>query len=232
MEKFTMENVLWILVGSIATILVTKLFEIFQSSKANKFELQKIYFERKISAAEEAIEDLQNEINGIEDFIRVYEKIPQSDITLLPQLLKELDDSRKDAEKRAKSSKKISNSMYMYFDFDDYLLSDKSNRRKLLDLSLEISKIDYDMEILSSIYQKYEDPQMKGIVFDDLKKRFPQYFPKLEKLVTLGRKAVEEARLQQKKIISEMKSHDFNNRKFIFKRIFKYFMAKKELTFK
>lgn len=42
MEKFTMENIIWILVGSIATILVTKLFEIFQSSKANKFELKKI----------------------------------------------------------------------------------------------------------------------------------------------------------------------------------------------
>ena len=90
MENSTIENVFYLLIGSIGTIVVTKLFELFQSSKAQKFELKKLYFERKISAAEEATEYLQNEIDSVESFMRVYEKIPTSDIELIPRLMEEI----------------------------------------------------------------------------------------------------------------------------------------------
>jgi hypothetical protein len=208
MEQFTLQNVLWLLVGSIGTIVITKLFEIFQSSRANKFELKKIYFERKISAAEEAIEYLQKEIDNTESIIRVYEKIPQSDISLLPRLTKEINNITEDAIEKEKTSKRISDSMYLYFDFEDYNINSHSNHINLLELSLAIYNIDFDMEIRAKILQESQDPAMRDIIYDDIKKRFPEYFPKLEELVKLGRKAVEEAKNQQKKIISEMKKYD------------------------
>ena len=209
MDKFTIENVLWILVGSIATIIVTKLFELFQTSKANKFELKKIYFERKISAAEEAIEYLQKEIDGVEGFIRVYEKIPQSDILLLPRLIEEIKSLTDDFKDKEKKAKELTDAMFMYFDFDEYQRGSALNSKKLLHLSLEIYDVDSDMEITARIYEEAKDNKFKEFVFEDLKKRYPNYFPKLEELVVLGKKAIEEAKQQQKKIISEMKKYDF-----------------------
>ena len=208
MEQFNIQNVLWLLIGSIGTIVITKLFEIFQSSRANKFELQKIFFERKISAAEEAIEYLQKEIDNLESVVRVYEKIPKSDILLLPRLIKEINGIIENAKEKEKSSRRISEAMYLYFDFENYNETSYMNHKNLLDLSLEIHKIDSDMEISAKIYEESQDPKMKEIIYDDIKKRFPEYFPKLDELVKLMRKVIDEAKQQQKKIISEMKKYD------------------------
>ena len=98
--------------------------------------------------------------------------------------------------------------MYLYFDFEDYNKSSHSNHIKLLELSLEIHKMDFDMEIRTKILQESTDPAMRDIVYDDIKKRFPEYFPKLEELVKLLKKVVEESRIQQKKIVAEMKKYD------------------------
>lgn len=77
------------LIGSIVTVVVTKLLEIFQASKSHKYELDRIFFEKKLAAAELAMtqytilsnslinlavlfERANNESNPIEDYLQTH----------------------------------------------------------------------------------------------------------------------------------------------------------------
>ena len=144
-----MEKILWGFVGSIVTILVTKIFEIYKNHRDNKFSLQKMYFEKKLNAAEEAISDLYEEITGISLYIRVYEKLAKSDIEKIPFIFKELEIFSKDTKNALEASRKIANRMYLYFDFDEYLEKVDSDLNTLLNISIEIRSLDSEMETKS-----------------------------------------------------------------------------------
>lgn len=204
-----MENAFWLLLGSLVTIVVSKLLELFQLSKANKFTLRKIYFEKKISAAEEAITDLYEEITGISKFIRVYEKIADSDIEKMPFIYKEIELLKKETKSVIESTDKIANRMYLYFDLYEYLEKSELYLDSLLNISTEIRSLDFDMEIKFKILKEYEDnKQMQDIIFKSIKELFPSYIPKLKELVELGHKAQVEAKKQLKRIKEEMKKYD------------------------
>jgi CII-binding regulator of phage lambda lysogenization HflD len=72
-----MENAFWFVIGSLLTVITTKFLEMYQTSRSHKYTLKKIYFEKKISAAEEAVTDLYQEVNGIRKFIRLYHFHPK-----------------------------------------------------------------------------------------------------------------------------------------------------------
>ncbi len=204
-----MENAFWLVIGSLITVVVTKLLELYQISRANKFTLKKIYFEKKISAAEEAISDLYNEITGISKFIRVYEKISKSDIEKIPFIYKKIEVLNKGTKEAIEATDKIANRMYLYFDFEEYIDNGKSNLDALLDISTEIRELDFDMEIKGKILNDFENnKEMQNIIFKEIKEKFPSYIPKLKTLVELGNKAQTEARKQLKKIREEMKKYD------------------------
>ena len=204
-----MENAFWFVVGSLITVVVTKLLEIYQSSKANNFTLKKMYFERKIFAAEEAITDLYNEITGISKYIRVYEKISKSDIEKIPFIYKELEILSKGTKEAIEATDKIANRMYLYFDFEEYIDKEKSYLDALLDIATEIRELDFDMEIKSKILKDFENnKEMQDIIFKEVKEKFPSYIPKLIELVELGNKAQTEARKKLKNVREEMKKYD------------------------
>lgn len=204
-----MENAFWLFAGSLITIIVTKLLELYQNSRANKFTLKKIYFEKKISAAEEAITDLYDEITGISKFIRVYEKIAESDIEKFPFIYKEIEMLNKETKGAIEATDKIANRMYLYFDFEEYIDKEKSNLDALLNISTEIRALDFEMEIKVKISKDFENnKEMQEIIFKDIKEKFPSYIPKLKELVELGYKAQIEAKKQLKKIKEEMKKYD------------------------
>jgi hypothetical protein len=50
-----MEAIMGGLVGSIFTVIITKILEIIQKSKEHKYSLQKTFFEKKLQSAEAAV---------------------------------------------------------------------------------------------------------------------------------------------------------------------------------
>lgn len=114
------------LIGSILTVVVTKLLDIFQSSKQHKYELETKFFERKLNAAETAMtqfnilygaminlgllyERMQNASNEVEDFLQ-------------NQLYKE---GQEQIELATNSSFLLSNSITLYFDLDSQFSHNK-----------------------------------------------------------------------------------------------------------
>ncbi|WP_445714116.1 hypothetical protein [Flavobacterium sp.] len=107
------------LIGSILTVVVTKLLEILQKSKEHKYTLQKSFFEKKLLAAEATItqytilsnaltnlavlyERIHNETNEVEDYLQN---------TLHQQAMQQL-------EVANNASFIVANSVTLYFDLD------------------------------------------------------------------------------------------------------------------
>jgi hypothetical protein len=107
------------LIGSILTVVVTKLLEILQKSKEHKYTLQKSFFEKKLLAAEATItqytilsnaltnlavlyERIHNETNEVEDYLQD---------TLHQQAMQQL-------EVANNASFIVANSVTLYFDLD------------------------------------------------------------------------------------------------------------------
>ncbi|WKZ71132.1 MAG: hypothetical protein QY331_07690 [Melioribacteraceae bacterium] len=204
-----MEKAFWLLLGSIITIVITKLFEIFQASKENKFTLRKIYFEKKIIAAEEAITDLYNDLNGISKFMRVYNKIANSKIEDFPFIYKEMEYLNEETKKAIDATDKIAHRMYLYFDFDEYMEKEESNLDALLDLSTELRSAESEIEIIIKVAKDFDKDQgAEEIALNKIKEKFEEYIPKLKELVQLGHRAQKDARMQLKQIKAEMKKYD------------------------
>lgn len=204
-----MEKAFWLLLGSVITIVIKKLFEIYQTSKENKFTLRKIYFEKKIIAAEEAITDLYNELNGISKFMRVYNKIANSKIEDFPFIYKEMEYLNEETKKAIDATDKIAHRMYLYFDFDEYIEKEDSNLDALLDLSTELRTAEFEMEMILKVAKDFEKHQgAEEVVLNKIKEKFEEYIPKLKELVKLGRRAQKDARNQLKQIKAEMKKYD------------------------
>lgn len=198
------DKFLWGLCGSIITIILNKLFELFKANRDNKFILQKIYFEKKIISAESAIIALYEQISGIDTYIRLYEKTIGTKVEQLPYIYKEIEYLNNESKTAIKAVGNIANTMYLYFDLDDYIDIDQSNMRKLIDITLEIRAIDYEIELDTKILNENQNNEFGKFIFEEIKKKYPEYFPKLKELVKIGYKAKADAMAQLIKIKKEM----------------------------
>lgn len=108
------------LIGSILTVVITKLLEMLQKSKEHKYNLQKSFFEKKLLAAEATItqytilstaltnlavlyERLNEEINEVEDYLQN---------TLHQQVMQQI-------EVANNASFIVANSVTLYFDLNN-----------------------------------------------------------------------------------------------------------------
>lgn len=69
-----MDAILGGLIGSIATVLITKILELIQKSKEHKYSLQKEFFLKKLASTESAVTQLYILLASIEALARMYER--------------------------------------------------------------------------------------------------------------------------------------------------------------
>ena len=105
------------LFGSIATVVITKLLDIFQSSKQHKYELEKKFFEKKLTAAEAAMTQYQILSNSLTNLSLLYQRLTleSNDVDDSIQLHLEKQGTQQ-LELASNASFIISNSINLYFD--------------------------------------------------------------------------------------------------------------------
>lgn len=204
-------NEFWIgifggLIGSILTVVVTKLLDIFHTRKSHQYELEKKFFERKLNAAETATaqcnillsslinmellyERYNNEYNKVEEFIQ--DNIYQQGMQQL--------------ELANNASFILTNSISLYFDFKtDYnqnqIIKEFYNSLSSLgplfhktNLTFEQYKTSIgtlNQEKTYSLYQKTEEEL--GEKMKDVSKSIKNFSNELQKLV-------EQMRIEMKK---------------------------------
>lgn len=157
------------LIGSILTVVITKLLDIFQSSKQHKYNLEKLFFEKKLSAAEAAMTQYSILSTALINIATLFERLPniQSKVeTYIQQhLLKEASIKLEIANN---AYFVIVNSISLYFDFNskfnqNNVISDFYNLLAAIGPISEKAEIAYDNFIESigsdleeSSYEKYK----------------------------------------------------------------------------
>jgi hypothetical protein len=75
---------LYVLLGSILTIVIGKLLDLIQKSQEHKYSLQKIFFEKKLKIAEAIVGNFQKVINVLQPISAVLTKV--TDLSTTPEI--------------------------------------------------------------------------------------------------------------------------------------------------
>ncbi|MGV3597531.1 MAG: hypothetical protein ACO1PI_06650 [Bacteroidota bacterium] len=103
------------LVGSVLTILTSKILDIIQKSKEHQYELQKLFFERKLHAAETTITQYTILYQAVNTLAILYEKFDQETGELENILAQQVVTQMEVANN---ASFMLANSITLYFDFE------------------------------------------------------------------------------------------------------------------
>lgn len=107
------------LIGSILTVVVTKLLEILQKSKEHKYTLEKSFFEKKLLAAEATITQYTILSNALTNLAVLYERIHNETNEMEDYLQDTLhQQAMQQLEVANNASFIVANSVTLYFDLD------------------------------------------------------------------------------------------------------------------
>lgn len=180
MENFG-TGILGGLIGSTLTVIISKLLELFQKSKEHKFTLQKIFFEKKLLAAEATITQYTILSNAFTSLIILHEKLIsdnlQTEDSVKNTLLKEI---LRLQEVSMNSSFIITNSINLYFDFNNNQLANNDIFNFYNVLGSSQINITYVNECYNN-YEVEEDEKSRELKFqsylianDELKSKLQQ----------------------------------------------------------
>ena len=143
------------LIGSSLTVVVTKLLDLFQKSKEHKYSLQKIFFEKKLLAAEVTIAQYTIMYKALSSLAVLYERLdfdPCGDIESYLQ-----DSLGEEAEKQMEiandASFIVANSITLYFDFETEFNEDEV----IKDFYNLLAKIEPAIIKKENTYREYQD---------------------------------------------------------------------------
>jgi len=158
------------LIGSILTIALTKILEMIQKSKEHRYSLQKEYFTKKLSAAEEAIAAWYRAANSIGAMAKLYTQFPYLKEGMNVSMFKILHSRLEDhLNKVYEASSQVRYSVFLYFDFDDEKYWDNDSLKLfysyLSSIANNVMIVDYGLDLLQ-LYKEdkninLEDEQIK-----------------------------------------------------------------------
>lgn len=154
------------LVGSILTVLITKIFDLFQKKNEFKYILKKEYFNKKINSLERASIQYNLLIGSIGNLAKLFLVISSKEINLEKNVLKNFKDSiDKQIEKVSQSVNDIGLAIFNYIDLEQ---KDYYNFQKVEELLLLIGrigmvnkKIHFLTESLNNCGNKIDEDKLK-----------------------------------------------------------------------
>ena len=109
------------LIGSILTVVATKILEIIQENRRHKYSLRKIFFEKKIRAIEAAVADWYSFASTFGCLKVLYEQVSDERQEFAPEVFKYINDNLSNQIQRiSQSSNKRSNTISLYLDIKDW----------------------------------------------------------------------------------------------------------------
>ena len=193
---------------SILTLIVAKYFEFKQKELEHNYNLESLFFEKKIEAAENAILNFSNELSFFNQHLVINEKLITAQLEDYPFLLKQREYVNQDYDE---DSKLIGNSvgkMYLYFDIEGYMFSDNDNYKKFIEITSELDKIDSEIKIQANLLEHFkENKVIQDKIFADISEKAKNYSPKIREMIELLNKAKDESYKNLKAIKSQMKKY-------------------------
>lgn len=151
-----MDAVLGGLIGSLATIAITKLLELLQKSKEHKYSLQKAFFVKKLETAEVAVRQWYVLSTSIGGLAKMYERAPVDEVGYDPEVFNAMHLKLTELVNQVDlSANSVANSFLLYFDMDEESLWDMNSLdkyfEKLSDIVTSANELRYYEELVPSI---------------------------------------------------------------------------------
>lgn len=205
----SVEVILAGLIGSIVTVIVTKVLDMIQKQKEYKYSLYKYFFERKIQAAEAAVSKWYSTASSLGSLSILYEQMSSGERELDYEIFMMMNDAfSSQLEQISKASSEISNTIFLYFDIEDTTFWDYEPFRKFLGCLSSIKSLDIPMKVALNFYDKYKETERKEFAWSEVERISKQYKPHFEELSSILDKAQREIVNLLRKVRLEMKKYD------------------------
>ena len=159
------------LIGSIVTVILTKVLEIIQKSKEHTYNLKQLYFQEKLKSAKRVISLSYITASSLGAISKLYEKIPILEEGIDRDIFIIMNDVfSKPLEKLYESSEQIEQTFLLFFDIND---KEFWENESLSNYFQKLSDIKFKVETINVIYDilpKIEGTNIEKKVKEDLVK--------------------------------------------------------------
>ncbi|MDH4222047.1 MAG: hypothetical protein OEV55_00760 [candidate division Zixibacteria bacterium] len=205
----SIEVILGGLIGSILTVIITKVLDIVQKGREHRYSLQKSFFEKKLQAAEAAVSQWYIIASSVGSFAKLYERMSNKEKELDYQVFRVMNESfSSQLQKLLEKSNEISNSVLLYFDIEDSDFWNYEPFGKYLDSLSSIVSLDMSMRIMVDIYDKVKGTKYESMAKNEIEKIKEQSKERFKDLSLILDKANKEIINLLRKLRSEMKKYE------------------------
>jgi hypothetical protein len=204
-----LETLLGGLIGSIITVVLTKILDLIQKSKEHKYSLQRAFFDKKLQAAEAAVSHLSMLTSAIGEFIVLHGQEYDTGQEVPYEVYKVMTESASGSwEKIREASNGLTNSLSLYFDVNEPFFWEQDHPKKLLSYLSTFQSSITQKHFLMDVEEKLEGTQFEGYFREHIATLDNKTNESGKEFVSLIKEVNKEICDVIKKIRAEMKKYD------------------------
>jgi hypothetical protein len=197
------------LLGSILTVLITKVFDIFQKKFEFKSDLKREFFNRKINSLEKAsiqYSILTSALGNLSNFFQVIKnKDTYYDVSVYQPILNSIDVQMK---KVSEATYDLANALFIYIDVDQEEFWDFQSIEEILQTIGHIGHHQLQMQIWTDLLEKNRDSQKERFIKSKINEIENEFEKSIEKLSEQLKECNKKFFKLQKKIRGELKQYE------------------------
>lgn len=197
------------LIGSLLTVMVTKLLDLLQQAKEHKYALQRVFFEKKLAVAESAFSNYFSTASTLNSLAALYEHFSEPSDRLSGETFESFNSMYVDRLRKAEDAlHDLSNSLFMYFDVNLDSLGNTTSLKKLYDVLSDIQNLLLSDKILAQLMDQSQGTKNQSKLMAKRDEVWRQIFPKMKEFSQLMNDSKQEMVKLLKNLRSEMKKYE------------------------
>lgn len=172
----SIDGVLGGLVGSILTVIATKVFDLIREGRQHRYALERSFFEKKLRAAEAAVAQWYLLASSLGALAALYEKMSSSEKELSFEIFKGMHDQFSSQLRRvSEATTEIPQAIPLFFDIEDPTASDYELFRRFLDCLSNVQALDLSLAVTLKVYDVSKGTEYEQTAWAEVKKIDQQY---------------------------------------------------------
>jgi hypothetical protein len=164
------------LVGSLVTIVLTKVTSIVVQGREHKLSLQSSFFERKITAAENAMSQWHATASLLSGIVSLYERMTSKEREFEYELFRVTNDALiSQWQEISQTAHDVANTVILYFDTDDNSFINAEVIRNLLDRLSSIRSLDISLKFALDMFEKFKGTRKEEAAWNEVERIMEEY---------------------------------------------------------
>lgn len=197
------------LIGSLITIVATKLLEILQRSREHKYSLQRALFEKKLQSAEAAVMEWHSIASSCSALAGIYEQLSAKDTEIEGEVAVQLTEVFYERMQKAYSIvNQVSDTVFLYFDIDDSPFYESESLNKLVLVFTRLRALGESFEILTKLKEQTKHPISERAIQIQIERIHEEAIIQARDLSTIFDKAYKEMVKLIRKLRADLRRFD------------------------